>query len=88
MNDEARPIAWAALEKGTAVVSSDGEDLGKVAGVVADEQKDIFSGITIRDGILDRERFVPADAVAEMTTDRVTLTLSSQQAGDLEPYSG
>jgi hypothetical protein len=38
--------------------------------------------------LLDREHFIPADDIAEMTTERVELTLNSQQIQDLEPYSG
>lgn len=88
MNDEARPIAWSALAKGTAIVAADGEEIGKLTQVIADEQKDIFSGIAFRHGLLDREHFIPADDIAEMTTERVELTLNSQQIQDLEPYSG
>lgn len=88
MNDDARPIAWSALEKGTTVTTSDGEDVGKLSSVVADEQKDIFSGITFRHGILDREHFIPADEIAHMTAARVELRLTSQETESLEPYDG
>jgi uncharacterized protein YrrD len=88
MNDEARPIAWAALEKGTTVTSSDGNEVGKLSSVIADEQEDIFSGITFRQGVLDRERFVPADQIAHMTSHRVELRLTSQETENLDPYTG
>jgi uncharacterized protein YrrD len=88
MNDEARPIAWAALEKGTPVATSDGQEVGKVSSVIADEQKDIFSGITFRHGFLDREHFIPAEKIANMTSGRVELQLSSQETENLEPYDG
>jgi uncharacterized protein YrrD len=81
-----RSIAWLALEPGTPVEASDGADLGTVQQVVADRQKDIFSGVTIRGHILDRERFVPADAIQELTTERVKLSLSATEAETLEDY--
>jgi uncharacterized protein YrrD len=88
VSDEAKPIAWAALEKGTAVTSSDGNEVGKLSSVIADEQEDIFSGIAFRHGLLDRERFVPADQIARITSDGVELRLSSQETEDLDPYTG
>jgi hypothetical protein len=80
MSDAATPIAWSALEKGTPIYSADGQELGKLAGVVADEQKDIFSGLTLDPGLFKQERFVPAELVADMTTAGVTLTVSSADA--------
>jgi len=58
MADDGRPIAWMALENGTPVVAADGEEVGKVADVVADESKDIFSGVVFRQGLLDAKKFV------------------------------
>ena len=86
MDGDERPVAWTALKKGTPVHAADGEPLGKVSLVVADEQKDIFSGVTLRSGLFDAERFVPADLIAELTPRAVHLTISSRQAGDLEPF--
>ena len=80
------PIAWLALDEGTPIVASDGEEVGKVATVVADEQKDIFSGVTFRPGLLDGERFVPADAIDRLTESAVHLKITAAQAGELEPY--
>jgi hypothetical protein len=52
VTDTERPIAWLALEKGTPVLDADGAEIGKVLEVVGDEQKDIFSGIRWRHGLL------------------------------------
>ena len=84
-----QPIAWMALESGTAIVTSDGTELGRVHEVVADRQKDIFSGLTFRDGLLSGERFVPAATIDTITTEEVRLTVSSDEAeGKIEPYEG
>jgi uncharacterized protein YrrD len=74
------PIAWPALETGTLVYSSDGHELGAVGDVVADRQKDIFSGIVIHPGLLKRKVFAPADAVAAITDKGVTLDITADEA--------
>jgi hypothetical protein len=68
------------------VRASDGEQVGKVARVVGDEQKDIFSGITFRSHLFDAERFAPADLVGEITLESVHLTIPSAEAERLESY--
>jgi len=74
------PISWTALAGGTAVLSSDGHELGKVADVVADEQKDIFSGIVLNPGWFKESRFVPAELIGEITSQAVRLTVSAGEA--------
>lgn len=84
-----QPIAWMALESGTPIVTTDGTELGRVHEVIADQQKDIFSGITFRDGVLSGERFVPAATIDTITTDEVRLTLSGAETEEkIEPYEG
>jgi uncharacterized protein YrrD len=81
-----RSIAWLALEPGTPIFASDGEQVGKVAEVIADRQKDIFSGITFKPGLLDSAVFVPAAKISDLTDSAVTLTVSSGEAENLEQY--
>jgi uncharacterized protein YrrD len=81
-----RQIAWTALERGAAVRSRDGDALGTVAEVVADESKDIFSGLAVDTGAFKRTIFVPADRIVELTEAAVTLDLVSDELEDLEPY--
>ena len=81
------PVSWMTLEKGTRVVASDGAELGTVTDVVADAQKDIFSGLSISSGLFSGNRFVPARYVDEITTDSVKLTIAAADADRLEPQS-
>jgi uncharacterized protein YrrD len=74
------PIAWPALEPGAPVYSSDGQELGTVGDVVADRQKDIFSGIVIDPGLLRGKVFAPADTVAAITDKEVTLDITAAEA--------
>ena len=84
-----QPIAWMALESGTPILTSDGTELGRVQDVIADRQKDIFSGVTFRDGILSGDRFVPATTIDTITTEEVRLSVSSEEAEQkIEPYEG
>ena len=80
------PIAWLALEEGTPIVASDGEEVGHVVTVVADEQQDIFSGVTFKPGLLDGQRFVPASAIDRLTESAVHLNISASEAEQLDPY--
>lgn len=84
-----QPIAWLALKKGTPIVGADGEEVGKVTAVIADEQKDIFSGVTTRHGFLDKEHFVPASMIDNLTDDAVHLNVPAATAREaIEHYEG
>lgn len=87
MGDD-RPIAWLALEVGTPIFTTDGEQVGKVANVVADREKDIFSGLTFKPGLLDSRVFVPADKVAEITEGAVKISMSAADVDKLAAYEG
>ena len=84
--DDERPIAWPALEEGTPVYDSSGEDLGTITAVVADEAKDIFSGIAFKSGLWSKERFAPADLVEEITPTSVRLSIPAADAEALADY--
>ncbi|HWC13264.1 MAG TPA: PRC-barrel domain-containing protein [Actinomycetota bacterium] len=85
MSDET-PIAWLALASGTPIYSADNEEIGKVDEVVADRQKDIFSGVTFKTGLLSSALFVPAERIASMTEDAVRTTIPAAEKDSLEPY--
>ena len=83
---EERSIAWLALQPGTVIVGSDGEQVGKVDEVIADREKDIFSGVTFKPGLMDSRLFIPADRIVGLTDSEVTLTIPAADAAELEPY--
>ena len=88
MSGNERQIAWRALEPGTRVYSSDGAQLGKVTHIVADDLKDIFSGIAFTRGLLGEEVFAPAPIVETITTEGVHLSLTNEEAeAKLAPFS-
>jgi len=78
MEDLGAPVAYLALEEGTAVYASDGEHVGSVQHVLAAEDADIFDGLVIdvRTGP-GGLRFADAPQVAEMHERGVVLALDS-----------
>ena len=81
-DDLGSPISYLALEEDTAVVGSDGVEVGHVAHVLADEEEDIFDGIVIAHG-LGRHTFADAEQVAAIHERGVTLTMSAAEADAL-----
>ena len=73
------PVSYLALAEGTAVLGSDGEEVGHVALVLADEEQDIFDGIVIAHG-LGQHTFAVAEQVAAIHERGVALTITAAQA--------
>jgi hypothetical protein len=79
MTDEhGAPIAYTALAMGTPVLSSDGEQVGLVEHVRADEGTGIFDGIVV--DAPDGDRFVDAPEVAAIYERAVVLKVTAEQA--------
>ena len=83
-DDLGAPGSYLTLEQGMAVLSSDGEDLGRVEEVLADEGSDVFDGLVVRMGALRRDRrFVEAGQVEEIYERGVVLKLDAAAARGL-----
>jgi hypothetical protein len=78
-DDLGRPVSYLALADGTPVRGSDGEEVGHVAHVLADEEQDIFDGIVISHGI-GHHTFADAEQVAAIHEHGVTLAITAAQA--------
>ena len=77
--DEGLPIAYEVLEKGVAVLSADGEQIGTVHHVVAAPEKDIFHGLVITTPARGR-RFVEAADVESLHERGVDLKIDAAAA--------
>jgi uncharacterized protein YrrD len=78
------PVSYMALQEGTPVLSADGEQIGKVAHVLADIEDDIFDGIVIAaDWLPGGHLFADAEQVEEIRTDAVTLKLDAADCRSL-----
>ena len=85
--DEGQPIAYPVLGSGVPVVSSDGEDVGKVHHVVAAREQDIFHGLVISSPHLGK-RFVPAEDVASLHERGVDLRIPASAVAELPVPGG
>lgn len=81
MTDEATPIAYTALQPGTPVQSSDGQEFGTVEAVLVVDEVDVFDGIVVSTAA--GVRFVDADHVGTITTDYVRSSLSADEVSNL-----
>ena len=82
--DDGHAVHYTALERGTPVFSSDGEEVGKVAEVLDNYREHIFDGLVIETGRGER-RFVDAPEVARTAERAVTLTITAAECADLGP---
>jgi hypothetical protein len=82
--DLGRPISYQVLEAGTAVLSSDGVEIGRVAHVLAVEDEDVFDGVVIveRPGP-EGHRFADADDIEEIYERGVVLKLDRDGCANL-----
>jgi sporulation protein YlmC with PRC-barrel domain len=85
--DEGLPIAYEVLEKGVAVLASDGEQVGTVDHVVAAPEQDIFHGLVVSVPGAGR-RFVEAADVQSLHERGVDLRIDSAAAQSLPEPSG
>ncbi len=82
------PVSWLVIEPGWEVVSSDGEKVGILDGVLGDKNADIFDGLAVDQGLLKKAKYVPAERVGELVEGRVTLELTKADFDGLSDYEG
>ncbi|MDT7783345.1 MAG: hypothetical protein QOF58_1764 [Pseudonocardiales bacterium] len=75
---------YTALERGTPVFSSDGQDVGTVAEVLDNYREHIFDGLVIQTTGGER-RFVDAPEVARTAERAVTLNITAAECAELPP---
>jgi hypothetical protein len=86
MADHGSPIAYTVLAAGTPVYTSDGDEVGRVRRVLADEGADIFDGIVVTTD--DGDRFVDAPEVGALYERAVVLTIDAGEIRRLSEPSG
>jgi len=77
-------VHYTALERGTPVVSSDGEEVGRVVEVLDNFREHIFDGLVIQAAGGER-RFVDAPEVARTAERAVTLNITAAECANLPP---
>ena len=82
--DYGEPTSYLTIKEGTAVVSSDSEEVGTVQHVLADEEEDVFDGV-----VIDMRRgpgglhFVDAPQVKEIRERAIVLSIPASGVEDL-----
>jgi len=83
--DEGDQIGYKVLERGTPVVTSDGQMLGTVDEVLDNAREHIFDGIVV---VTEHgRRFVDAPEVVRIAQRRVTLSITAEEARSLPERS-
>jgi hypothetical protein len=83
------PTAYTPLQAGTAVYDRDGDRIGVVEYVLADEAQDIFHGLVIRTRRLPEQHLVAlADQVGELYERGVLLVVDSAALYDPSAFPG
>jgi hypothetical protein len=82
--DDGHAVHYTALQRGTAVVSSDGQEVGTVAEVLDNYREHIFDGLVIETSGGER-KFVDAPEVARTAERAVTLTITATEVAGLGP---
>ena len=80
------PVAWVMIEKGWRVVDANGGDAGTVHEVTGDENADIFDGLTVKQGTLSKDKYVPSEHVAAIYEGEVHLSLARDQIEALQDF--
>jgi hypothetical protein len=75
------PCSYLTLEEGTKVLSADGQEVGTVEHVLADEEEDIFDGLVIASA--GHHLFAEAALVDEMRARAVSLKLDAAGCQEL-----
>jgi len=84
MEDLGAPGSYLTLGEGVVVYSSDGEELGRVAHVLADPDADVFDGVVLDTSLLPGgHRFVDASQVEEIYERGVVLGIDAARAETL-----
>jgi hypothetical protein len=84
---ELEPVSWFLVEKGWEVEAADGTEVGTVAEVLGDASLDIFDGLSVATGLLQRRpRYVPAELVDRIYTGRVRLSVTADEFERLSEY--
>jgi hypothetical protein len=79
-------VSWKAIERNAVVVARDGEEVGKAKEVAGDTEADIFSGLVVSVGVGSADRFLPAERVTGIWSERVEVDLSPAEIEALPDY--
>jgi hypothetical protein len=60
------PVSWFLIERGWRVTDALGQEIGHVAEVLGDKERDIFDGLAVKLGLLEGDRYLAAENVGRI----------------------
>jgi uncharacterized protein YrrD len=69
----ADPVSWKVVERGWRVLDESGEELGRVDEITGDPEADIFDGVQISHGLLEKTEYVPSERVVDIREGEVVI---------------
>ncbi|MEO8898668.1 MAG: hypothetical protein ABI473_08270 [Candidatus Dormibacter sp.] len=81
-------LAWTAIKPGHKILDREGQELGAVHRVLADEGADIFHGVSLRWGVFGPEVEITADRIERVTAEYIRTDLGAEQVDSLSPARG
>ncbi|HET8527730.1 MAG TPA: PRC-barrel domain-containing protein [Gaiellaceae bacterium] len=67
------PVSWKVVERGWKVVGERGEELGRVHEITGEPEADIFDGVEVSRGLLERTEYVPSERVVAIRQGEVVV---------------
>ena len=67
------PVSWKVVERGWKVLDETGGQVGHVDEITGDPEADIFDGVNISHGMLERTEYVPSERVVDIRQGEVVI---------------
>jgi hypothetical protein len=81
-------LAWTAIKPGHKILDREGQEIGSVHRVLADDGADIFHGVSLRRGMLGPEVEITADRIDRITAEHIHTDLAADDSDSLPPARG
>ena len=65
------PVSWKVVEQGWKVLDESGEQVGHVQEVTGDPEADIFDGVEVSHGLLEKTEYIPSERVVDIRVGEV-----------------
>ena len=67
------PVSWKVVEQGWKVLDEAGEQIGHVHEITGDPEADIFDGVEVSHGLLERTEYIPSERVVDIRVGEVVV---------------
>jgi len=67
------PVSWKVVEQGWKVLDESGNQIGHVHEITGDPEADIFDGVEVSHGLLERTEYIPSERVVDIRVGEVVV---------------